>query len=148
MRMRRIVLSAVSNCRHTVRFAFTLIELLVVIAIIAILAGMLLPALSKAKLKATGIKCVSNIKQLTLAAHLYATDFDDKIVPNLLGDTNAWIGGSVEALPGATNLLDIRNGRLFPYNSSVEIYQCPADKLGVKVGNKSAVRVRSFSLNG
>jgi prepilin-type N-terminal cleavage/methylation domain-containing protein/prepilin-type processing-associated H-X9-DG protein len=126
---------------------FTLIELLVVIAIIAILAGMLLPALAKAKQKATGIKCVSNVKQLTLAAHLYAVDYDDKIIPNLLGDTNAWIGGSVEALPGATNILDIRNGRLFAYNQSLEIYQCPADKLVIK-GSHGALRVRSFSLNG
>jgi prepilin-type N-terminal cleavage/methylation domain-containing protein/prepilin-type processing-associated H-X9-DG protein len=130
------------------RSGFTLIELLVVIAIIAILAGMLLPALAKAKQKATGINCVSNLKQLTLAAVLYATDFNDRIIPNLLGDTNAWIGGDVSSLPGATNLADIRNGRLFPYNRSEMIYRCPADKLPFKVGGRSVVRVRSYSLNG
>ncbi len=134
------------------RRGFTLIELLVVIAIIAILAALLLPALARAKLKAQGISCLNNVRQLCTAWVMYADDHNGMMVPNWLLDPRAWIDGSkgdVSSLPGATNLIELKQGRLFPYNPNVGVYQCPSALVPPKtIPNKAVRLVRNYSLQG
>jgi prepilin-type N-terminal cleavage/methylation domain-containing protein/prepilin-type processing-associated H-X9-DG protein len=135
------------------RKGFTLIELLVVIAIIAILAGMLLPALAKAKTKAQGIMCLNNGRQMMMAWRFYVDDNQEKVPMSYApGSPYEWVHGSLD-FSGANRSnwdveQDIKKSPLWSYcGGNATIWKCPSDKSTVINAGKSLPRVRSIAMN-
>jgi prepilin-type N-terminal cleavage/methylation domain-containing protein/prepilin-type processing-associated H-X9-DG protein len=131
------------------RRAFTLIELLVVIAIIAILAGLLLPALAKAKEQGYRIRCLSNIKQILLSTLMFTTDNEDKM-PYTSWSSDTFNVANWCYMRVATNRPDhtVELGQLWPFHKEKKIYWCPLDRTNTVFFRQREMQVCSYMMNG
>jgi prepilin-type N-terminal cleavage/methylation domain-containing protein/prepilin-type processing-associated H-X9-DG protein len=128
---------------------FTLIELLVVLAIVALLAALLLPALSRAKVNAQTTKCLNNLKQLQTGYLMYVHDNDDWFPFNDVSDadlvqrsTKGWVLGNAKL---DSNTANIQAGSIFPFVNSAAVYRCPADR-SLRTDGSARRRVRAYAL--